>query len=253
MEGATCHSLHARFLRGGEAGHPLEYHVQPLHEGRTLAVCNVTARQRQQTKLVMTVSFERDAQPGPEHQHRAPDAPAPESFGDEAARTAELLARVPAEYHEHVRRRWAFEWITLDEFDFRAGAPAPTQVRTWMRAREALADDPNLHRCALAYASDMVVLDPSLHAVGLDFGLPGTQIASLDHAMWFHRPGRADDWVLLVCDSPSVAGGRGLSRGTIYDRHGRLLASIAQEALLRSAPPASGASEPKTPHPDREE
>jgi acyl-CoA thioesterase-2 len=210
-----------------------------MHEGRTLAVCSVTATQHHQTKLVMTVSLEREEWAGREHQHPAPQTPPPETFGDEETRTADLLTRVPAEYHEHILRRWAFEWITVDEFDFRDSRPAPQQVRTWMRARERLPDDPNLHRCALAYASDMVVLDPSLQAVGTDFGTPDVQIASLDHAMWFHRSGRADDWVLLVCDSPSVANGRGFNRGVIYDRQGRVLASIAQEAVVRNVAPQS--------------
>lgn len=233
LEGSLCHAIHAHFLRGGEPGHPLEYHVEAVREGRTLGVCSVRARQREMTKLMMTVSLERDGTHGREHQLAMPDTPAPESYGEEEERVADLLERVPVEHHEHLRRRWPFEWITVDEYDFRSKQPPPSQVRTWIRAREALPDDPNLHRAALAYASDMVVIDPSLMAVEAEFGHPNLQIASLDHAMWFHRSGRADEWMLFVCDSPSVAGGRGFNRGVIYDREGRLLASIAQEALVR--------------------
>jgi acyl-CoA thioesterase-2 len=237
FDGSVCHALHAHFLRGGEPEVPIDYHVDPIREGRTLSVCCVSARQSDATKVTMTASFERNGVRGREHQQPMPPTPPPEAYGDEAERVADLLSRAPAEFHGHIKRRWPFEWITVDEFDLREKKPAPAQVRTWIRAREPLPDDPNLHRAALAYASDMVVIDPSLNAIEAEFGRPTLQIASLDHAMWFHRAGRADEWMLFICDSPSVADGRGFNRGVIYDRKGRLLASIAQEALVRDLGP----------------
>lgn len=242
LSGAQCHSLHANFVLGAEPQTPLEYQVQPLRIGRTLAVCNVTARQRETIRLVMNASFERDSWHGKQHQLEMPDAPAPETFGDEASRRAELLKRFPHEA-EHIHRDWPFEWINVDEYDARTGSPPPAQLRGWLRARRPLSDDENQHRCALAYASDMMVIDASLHAVRMPFDMATVQIASLDHSMWFHRFGRADQWLMMVCDSASVAGGRGLNRGTFFDREGRMLASVVQETLMRerpSAPPGPG-------------
>jgi acyl-CoA thioesterase-2 len=233
LGGSVCHSFHASFLRGGEPGHAIDYHVSLAREGKLLSLCNVTGEQRDQTRFVLTASFEHQPEDGPEYQHAMPEASVPEAFGGEEARVADMLARAPAEYRSAILRRWPFEWITLDEYDPRSGTPGPDCVRTWMRAREALGPDPNLHRCALAYASDMIVVDPSMNAVGVEFSDPSVQIASLDHAMWFHRSCRADDWLLFVCDSPSVSAGRGFNRGTVYDRQGRLVATLAQEAVLR--------------------
>lgn len=237
LPGAQCHALHANFLLGGEPGVPLEYQVQPLRLGRTLAVCNVSARQREATRLVMSASFEREIWQGKQHQRTMPDTPPPETFPDEATRRIEALKRYPTEA-EDIQRRWAFEHIDVDAYDPREGGSPPQELRAWMRAREPLSDDPNQHRCALAYASDMMIVGASLNAVRMEFGLPGHQIASLDHAMWFHRFARADQWLLFVCESASVAAGRGLNRGTFFDREGRMLASIVQETLMREHPSA---------------
>jgi acyl-CoA thioesterase-2 len=194
----------------------------------------VSARQGGQTTATLLASFEEGEASGAEHQFEMPEAADPDSFGDEATRVARMLERAPVELRASIQRRWPFEWITLDEHDPRSGAPGPTRIRTWMRAREPLPEDPNLHRSALLYASDMIVFDPGANAAGVNFLSPDVQLASLDHAMWFHRPFRADQWQLFVCDSPSVARSRGFNRGMIYDREGRLVASVAQEALMRA-------------------
>jgi acyl-CoA thioesterase II len=113
------------------------------------------------------------------------------------------------------------------------GAPSTAPIRRWMRARGRLLEDPNLHRCALAYASDMGALEPSMRALGAAFGDSSMQVASLDHALWFHRPFRFDEWLLFVFESASVAGGRGFNLGAVYGRDGRRVASIAQEGVMR--------------------
>lgn len=240
MSGAHCHALHANFVLAAEPEVPLEYQVQPLRLGKTLAVCNVTASQREVTRLVMNASFERELWDGQQHQQAMPDTPGPETFGDEATRRAKALERYPHEA-QNIHRDWPFELIDVDDYDARAGGPPPAQPRAWVRARVPLSDDPNQHRAALAYASDIMVLDASLNAVRMPFDLNALQLASLDHAMWFHRFGRADQWLLLVCDSASVAGGRGLNRGTFFDREGRMLASVVQETLMRVRPTAPSA------------
>jgi acyl-CoA thioesterase II len=229
----VCHSLHAYFTHATKPGEPLAYEPLELRRGKSFSTYDVSARQGDQTTLTLLASFEGGASDGAEHQLAMPDTPDPESFGDEPTRVARMLEWAPVELHQSVRRRWPFEFITVDEHDPRSAASAPIRIRSWMRAREPLSDDPNLHRCALLYASDMIAFDPGMSAVGLDFLSPDVQLASLDHAMWFHRPFRADHWQLFVCESPSVGGGRGFNRGMVYDRKGQLVASLAQEALMR--------------------
>jgi acyl-CoA thioesterase II len=233
----VCHSLHASFLRAAQAGRPIEYRPALVRDGRTFIACEVTAVQDDELKMHFLSSFERQPADGAEHQQKMPDAPAPESFGDEATRVGRLLERAPEWLHASIRRQWPFEFITIDEWMPDDTTPRPTRIRTWMRAREPLPDDANLQRCALAYASDMLVLDPSMNAIGVDFGDPDLQLASLDHSLWFHRNFHAGDWMLFDCDTTTVAGGRGFNRGAVYDRGGQLIASMTQEVLLRKRVP----------------
>jgi acyl-CoA thioesterase-2 len=240
-----CHSLHAYFLRPGKPGRPIEYEVAAMRDGNTFATRKVAAVQRDELNLELVASFV-DAAPalrggasaereesGAEYQVAMPDVPAPESFPGEDERTAALLASAPPELHEHMQRKRPVELIRIDARDFRDRTPSSAPVRTWMRVRSPLMDDPNLHRCALAYASDMGALEPSLRAIGGAFGDSAMQVASLDHALWFHRPFRFDDWLLFAFEPVSVAGGRGLSRGCVWSRDGQLVASIAQEGVMR--------------------
>lgn len=232
VEGWPCHSLHAYFLRPGKPGRPIEYEVAAMRDGQRLSTRKVVAVQRDEVILELVASFERD-EPGPEHQPPMPDTPAPESFASEDERLARTLQEAPPELHALLTRKRPIEAIRVDERSFRDRTPALGPVRTYMRARGQLMDDPNLHRCALAYASDMGALEPSMRALGLGFGDSAIQVASLDHAVWFHRPLRFDDWLLFVFESASVAGGRGFNRGSVFSRDGRLVASIAQEGLMR--------------------
>src|SRR5690606_30034876 len=132
------------------------------------------------------------------------------------------------------RRKRPVEIIRVDGHPFSRRAPSTGKVRTWIRARETLPDDPNLHRAVLAYCSDIGAIEPSMRASGAVFGDPAMQVASLDHAVWFHRPFRSDEWLLYVYENESVGAGRGLSHGNVFTRDGRLVATVSQEGVMRA-------------------
>jgi acyl-CoA thioesterase-2 len=224
------HSMHGYFLRPGDVSLPITFSVDRIHDGRSFATRRTQAYQNGVPILSMIASFQTEDD-GVEHQTSMPDGiPEPESLPS-AAETLEGI--------DHpVAKVWAtgrpFDlrhvpspiWFTVD------GAHVPRQA-VWMKAIGALPDDPNLHRAALAYASDYTILEPVLRAHGVPWSAPGLKIASLDHAMWWHRFARADEWFLYVQESPNAIGGRGLARGMMYSRDGMLIASVAQEGTLR--------------------
>lgn len=224
------HSMHGYFLRPGSVEQPITFSVDRIHDGRSFSTRRTQAYQDGQPILSMIASFQ-DVDEGLEHQLDMPDGlPDPESLPS----TADVLEGI-----DHPVARF---WATERAFDIRhIGSPLYLTVgkdRTphqavWMKAVGTLPDDPNLHRAALAYASDHTILEPVLRGHGLAWVTPGLKVASLDHAMWWHRDGRADEWLLYVQDSPNSIGGRGLSLGRIYDRAGHLLASVAQEGMIR--------------------
>jgi acyl-CoA thioesterase-2 len=232
VEGRACHSLHAYFLRAGKPGRPTEYEVQAMRDGQSFATRKVIAVQRDEPTLELIASFDR-GELGADCQMAMPDVPPPASFPDEDERIARVLATAPPHMHEMLRRKRAIEAIRIDARDFADATPTSAPTRTWMRTRGRLFDDANLHRCALAYASDMGALEPSMRAIGARFGDSDMQVASLDHALWFHRPFRFDDWLLFVFESVSVAAGRGYNRGAVFTQEGQLVASIAQEGVMR--------------------
>jgi acyl-CoA thioesterase-2 len=232
VDGRVCHSLHAYFLRPGKPGRPIEYEVQAMRDGQAFAMRKVVAVQRDEPTLELIASFDR-GDLGPEHGIAMPDVPGPETFPDEDTRIAQAIEGAPAEMREMLARKRPIEAIRVDARSFFDRTPTTAPTRTWMRTRGRLLDDPNLHRCALAYASDMGALEPSMRAIGAGFGDSGMQVASLDHALWFHRPFRFDDWLLFVFESVSVAAGRGMNRGSVWSRDGQLVASIAQEGVMR--------------------
>jgi acyl-CoA thioesterase-2 len=232
VDGRGCHSLHAYFLRPGKPGRPIEYEVQAMRDGQAFAMRKVVAVQRDEPTLELIASFDR-GDLGAEHSIAMPDVPAPETFPDEDTRIAQALESAPPEFREMLARKRPIEAIRVDARSFGDRTPTTAPTRTWMRTRGRLFDDPNLHRCALAYASDMGALEPSMRAIGASFGDSGMQVASLDHALWFHRPFRFDEWLLFVFESVSVAAGRGMNRGWVFSRDGKLVASIAQEGVMR--------------------
>ncbi len=228
------HSMHAYFLRAGDSDQPITFGVQRLRDGRSFSARRTHAYQNGVPILSMIASFQTPDE-GIVHQDTMPAGmPDPESLPT----TADLLGRL-----DHpVARAWAFE----RPFDIRhvdaplyltnEGSREPRNA-VWMRSLGALPDDPNLHRAALAYASDYTLLESILRPHGLSWVQPGMSVASLDHAMWWHRPLRVDEWLLYVQSSPSASGARGLAAGRIYSREGELVASVAQEGMIR-VPPA---------------
>jgi acyl-CoA thioesterase-2 len=224
------HSMHAYFLRAGRIELPIAFRVDRSHDGRSFASRRTEALQEGVPIMTTMASFQTDDD-GIDHQATMPvDLPEPESLPT----MAEVLAGV-----SHPAAQF---WAHGRPFDIRH-VPSPLFLRVegahvahqalWMKTVGALPDDPAVHRAALAYASDLGILEPILRRHGVELSRPGMKIASLDHAMWWHRDGRADEWLLYAMESPSAQGGRGLATGRFFDRSGRLLASVAQEGMTR--------------------
>lgn len=224
------HSMHGYFLRPGNANLPFTFSVDRIHDGRSFSTRRTQAYQEGVPILSMIASFQTEDD-GFDHKIPMPnDLPAPESLPS----AAEALA----EFDHPVGRYWANQ----RPFDMRH-VESPLYLRVdgervahqavWMKSFHALPDDQMLHRAALAYASDYTILEPIFRRHGIAWATPGLRTASLDHAMWWHRFGRVDEWLLYVQESPSASGGRGLSFGRIYNRDGVLLASVAQEGMVR--------------------
>lgn len=229
-DGRPVHSLHGYFIRPGDARRPITFTVEDLRDGRSFSVRRVLASQEGEAILAMTCSFQDPAE-GLDHQVAMPEGvPAPEDLPS----TADILG--------HIKHPMAEESAWHRPFDIRHVTPAlyldpPAEAESvnmvWMRTFTPLADDPRLHVAALAYASDYTLLEPVLRRHRLVWTQPDMSIASLDHAMWFHRPARVDEWLLYVQDSPSAQGARGLGRGHVFTRDGVLVATVAQEGMLR--------------------
>ncbi len=228
-EDRLAHSMHGYFLRPGDVRHPITFSVDRIHDGRSFSTRRTQAYQQGAPILSMIASFQTDDD-GLDHQSPMPDVPAPETLPS----TAEVLAGIDhpvADFWSHHR-----------PFDLRH-VPSPIYLRVdgeqtahqavWLKSFGAMPDDPNLHRAALAYASDYTILESILRRHGVAWIAPGLKAASLDHAMWWHRPARVDEWLLYVQESPTAQGGRGLSLGRIYTRDGILVASVAQEGMVR--------------------
>ncbi|MFC4495135.1 acyl-CoA thioesterase [Streptomyces ovatisporus] len=227
------HSLHAYFLRPGTPGVPIVYQVERVRDGRSFTTRRVVAVQQGRTIFNLTASFHQP-EPGIEHQVPMPDVPDPEGLPKLAEELRDHLGELP-ESLERMERRVAFdiryvERLRWDADDLREAEP---RSGVWMRAIGSLGDDPLVHTCALTYASDMTLLDAVRLPVEPLWGPRGFDMASLDHAMWFHRPFRADEWFLYQQESPIATGGRGLARGQIFDREGKLIVSVMQEGLFR--------------------
>ncbi|MEC5149413.1 acyl-CoA thioesterase II [Cryobacterium sp. GrIS_2_6] len=224
------HSMHGYFLRPGDVSQPITFSVDRIHDGRSFSTRRTQAYQNGHPILSMIASFQDDDE-GLEHHIDMPAGlPEPESLPT----AAESLAQV-----DHTIARY---WASERAFDMRhVPSPIYLQVKgehtshqaVWMKTLGALPDDPDLHRAALAYASDYSIMEPVMRRHGIAWATPGLKVASLDHAMWFHRFGRVDEWMLYVQDSPTAQGGRGLSTGSIYSREGLLLATVAQEGMVR--------------------
>jgi acyl-CoA thioesterase-2 len=231
-EDRQAHSLHGYFLRAGDTTIPILYKVDRIRDGRSFTTRRVVAIQHGRPIFNMSISFQ-VAEAGLSHQFDMPDAPAPEGLPDERELRAQWAARLPADQATAVNRERPIDVRPIDPVDIFAPDARPPRQMCWMKSRDPLPDDPRLHQCVLAYLSDWSLLDTATLPHAVSFLQDGMQMASLDHAMWFHRPFRADDWLLYVQDSPSASGARGLNRGLVYTRDGDLVASAAQEGLMR--------------------
>jgi len=232
--GRSAHSLHGYFLRPGDPKIPLLYVVDRIRDGKSFTTRRVVAVQHGRPIFSMSISFQIH-EDGLEHQFPMPNVPPPEDLEPEIAirRRQAIAAGLSAEDVERFTRERPIEVRPLNPHNaFAPEKRAPTQT-AWMRAVDRLPDDERLHQCALAYLSDWSLLDTCTQPHGVSFMQPNFQTASLDHAMWFHQPFRADEWLLYAQDSPAAGGGRGFNRGLIFTRDGRLVASVAQEGLIR--------------------
>lgn len=232
VEGRLCHSLHAYFLRPGNHSMPIDYEVQRVRDGGSFSVRRVIARQDGKEILTGSMSFQ-VAEEGLEHQFGMPAAPAPEELRSEQELGRLLAPKVPEPMRHILTRERPIEIRPVDPVDPLHPEKRPPYKQNWFRAQGPLPDDPVLHRCLLTYASDFQFLGTSLHPHGITFMDRDMQVASLDHAIWFHRDFRMDEWLLYDKDSPSASGGRGFNRGNFYNRQGVLVASTTQEALIR--------------------
>jgi acyl-CoA thioesterase-2 len=233
VEGLVPHSLHAYFLLGGDPAVPIVYQVTKLRDGRSFATRRVEAVQHGRVIFTLAASFH-NAEPGLEHAFAPPDVPAPDELPDESAFLARYGDMMPEPVRRYFQRERPIEMRPVDagRYVARGRQDDPVQ-KVWVRTSGPLPDDPAIHRAALAYLSDMTLLDTSLIAHGRSVFHPEIQAASLDHALWLHRPFRADEWMLYVQDSPNAFGALGFSRGALYSSKGELIASVAQEGLIR--------------------
>jgi acyl-CoA thioesterase-2 len=232
VEDRQPHSMHAYFLLGGDPKVPIIYEVDRIRDGRSFTTRRVVAIQHGRPIFALTASFHLEEE-GFEHGARMPDVPAPEDLPDEAEIRAGAIPSMSPQVRAYFERERPIELRPVDHDRTAQADPHEGQFRVWIRTTGPLPDDPAIHRCVLAYASDFTLLDTSLVPHGQSVIQANIQAASLDHALWFHHPFRADDWLLYAQDSPSASGARGLSRGLVFDRSGRLVASVAQEGLIR--------------------
>ncbi|WP_193755301.1 acyl-CoA thioesterase [Microbacterium testaceum] len=223
----TVHSMHGYFLRPGDPADGITFSVDRIHDGRSFSTRRTQAFQSGVPIFSMIASFQ-DEDPGLEHFEPMP----------EGVPTPEDVAPVDVEALHPISRRM----LSASPVDVRhvsspvyasVEGPHVPQQAVWMKLRRPIGDDPAVHRAALAYLSDLTIQETILRAHGVAWNAPGLRVASLDHAMWWHRPGRVDDWLLYVQESPNARGGRGLSTGRVYTRSGVLLASVAQEVMVR--------------------
>jgi acyl-CoA thioesterase II len=231
----VVHSLHAYFLRAGDIEHPIVYDVDRTRDGGSFSVRRVTAIQHGKPIFVLASSFQHP-EPGAEHQLSPPDVPKPEDLPQADPLDADTVSQMPAKMQRWLSRRGPFEFRPVYPRDELRPTKRPPYQQVWFRLDEQLPDEPTLHQALLAYASDFHLIGTTTFPGGISYLQPNVQMASLDHAMWFHRPFRADQWLLYACDSPSGQGARGLARGSIYSYDGRLVASTAQEGLIRVLP-----------------
>ena len=232
VEGRLAHSLHAYFLRAGDPAIPIIYEVDRIRDGGSFSTRRVVAIQHGQAIFSMAASFHNE-EGGLHHQIKMPDVPSPEALPSEAELKERLTGRLPPQVKAYWDRERPIEIRPVDLGRYFSPENRAPSQQVWIRATGNLGDDPALHQCVLAYASYFTLLDTALIAHGRFVFDPRLMLASLDHAIWFHRKFRADEWLLYAQDSPSSSAGRAFCRGTLFTREGELVASTAQEGLVR--------------------
>jgi len=235
VEGAAPHSLHGYFLVGGDPSTPIDYEVERMRDGRSFSTRRCVAIQHGQPIFTLTCSFHAPEQ-GFDHALEMPVVPDPETLMSPERLALASSRLVPAALQRYFKQEQAIEVRPVDlgrYYPRSERQPLPACQNIWMRANGALPDDPAIHRAVLAYLSDMTLIDTIFVRHQLTVFDPEIMAASLDHAIWFHRPFRADEWLLFSQVSPTAQGGRGLARGSLYTRDGRLVASVIQEGMVR--------------------
>jgi acyl-CoA thioesterase-2 len=232
VDEGVIHSLHAYFLRAGDAKAPIVYDVDSNRDGRSFKSRRVVAIQHGRPIFTLAASFQLE-QEGLDHQFEMPDVPMPEDLPSESNIPEDRLEQVPQLLRRWFTRTGPFDFRPVKKTDVFNPSPQPPFQNVWFRLTEKIDVSDLMHRALMAYASDFHLVGTATLPHGISFIQDDLMMASLDHAMWFHRPVRVDDWLLYSCDSPSSSGGRGLARGLIYDRNGRLVASTIQEGMIR--------------------
>lgn len=228
----VAHSLHGYFILPGEIDAPIVYQVDRLRDGKSFTTRHVTAIQRGRAIFNMAASFQ-VAEPGIEHQIEMPDVPGPDTLPRELDLVRAVADRIPEPLRTIYTQDRPIDFRPVSPLDPFRPEPRDPAKHVWFRAVGEMPSETLLHQAVLAYASDYGLLGTALLPHGLTFQRPELQAATLDHSLWFHRPFRADEWLLYSTDSPIASGARGFTRGSLYDREGRLVASAAQEGLLR--------------------
>jgi len=232
VSGRQVHSLHAYFLRRGDFNAPIVYQVDRSRDGGSFSSRRVLAIQHGQQIFHMAASFQEPAE-GLTHQLPMPQVPPPDSLPD----LRELLESQPMPLPPAVQRfsgrNSPFEFHAVQAMAYPDPEPGPPRLDVWFRAVDSVGEDPVRHACLLAYVSDYHLMTTAMRPHGFSLGSRGVIVASIDHAMWFHRPVRVDEWLLYSIESPAAAGARGFARASVFSQDGRLVASTAQEGLIR--------------------
>jgi acyl-CoA thioesterase II len=239
VEGRSVHSLHAYFLRRGDFNAPIVYQVDRSRDGGSFSSRRVVAIQHGAQILHMAASFQVPEE-GLTHQLPMPDVPPPESLPDLRELIEAQQAPLPAAVRRFAGRNAPFEFRIVQMQDFGHPQPGPPRQDVWFRTVDRLDADECRHACLLTYVSDYHLIATAMRPHGLTLASPGVVAASIDHAMWFHRPVRVDEWLLYSIESPAAAGARGFARASLFTRDGVLVASTAQEGLLRLSKHAAG-------------
>lgn len=235
VEDRKAHSLHAYFLRAGDVSAPIVYFVDRARDGRSFSNRRVVAIQHGRPIFNMAASFQKPEE-GLDHQSGMPDVSGPEGLSDVRETTAKMLHEIPEKMRRYFTYERPFEVRPVEPIALVTSEKVPARQHIWIKANDRVPDDADVHRNLLAYLSDYQLVATATLPHGIRFELGNVQLASLDHAMWFHRPFRVDEWLLYSMESPNAAGARGLARGEFFTAEGTLVASTVQEGVIRLWP-----------------